>query len=102
MANKYDLDTFEGCIGFDAMVEQYIALDQDIADYNVDVYAQEVWESLEFTNELDVYESDGIDFVNDLDEAKARTFAVVTATLKAEQEWRTATEADNEIQDRLE
>lgn len=102
MANKYDLDTFEGRTGFDAMVEQYIAMDEDIADYSVDVYAQEVWENLEFTNELDVYESDGIDFVNDLDDAKARTFAVVAATLKAEQEWRTATEADNEIQDRLE
>lgn len=102
MANKYDLDTFEGRTGFDAMVEQYIAMDQDIADYSVEIYAQEVWESLEFTNELDVYENDGIDFVNDLDEAKARTFAVVATTLKAEQEWRAATEADNEAQDRLE
>lgn len=99
MANKYDLDTFEGRTSFDAMVEQYIfSMDQDIADYSVEVYAQEVWENLEFTNELDVYESDGIDFVNDLAEAKARTFAVVAATLKAEQKWRAETEA----QDRLE
>ena len=98
---RYDLDTFEGRTGFDAMVKQYIAMDQDIADYDVEIYAQEVWESLEFTNELDVYESDGIDFVNDMDEAKARTFAVVAATLKYEQEYRAATEADNQAQDRL-
>jgi hypothetical protein len=88
MANKYDLDTFEGRTGFDAMVERYIAMDQDVADYSIDFYANEVWDNLELTNQLDVYENDGVDFVNDMDEAKARIFAVVANILKEEQEWR--------------
>ena len=100
MANKYDLDTFEGRTGFDAMVEQYIGMDQDIADYDTETYAQEVWENLEFTNELNVHEVEGIDFVNDMTEAKARTFAVVEKVLKDAQEERAATDAENEADDR--
>ena len=79
----YDLDTFEGRTGFDAMVREYIAMDQDIAGYSIEYYAEEVWENLR----------DGIDFVNDT-EAKARIFAVAVTVLKAEQEWRAETQND--------
>jgi len=81
----YDLDTFEGRTGFDAMVREYIAMDQDISDYSVEYYAEEVWKNLE---------RDGIDFVNDIAEARSRTFAVVAATLKQEQKWRAETQND--------
>ena len=88
---RFDLDTFEGRTGFDAMVEQYIAMDQDVADYDPDFYSQEVWENLEFTNDLEAWEEGGIDFVNDLEEARARVTFVVVRCLKEEQEWRAAT-----------
>lgn len=73
------------------MVERYIQQDQDIAGYDAEHYAQEVWENLEFTNELDAWEEGGIDFVNDLEEARARVTFVVVRCLKEEQEWRAAT-----------
>ena len=92
MAHRYDLDTFEGRTTFDEMVERYIAMDQDIAGYDAEHYAQEVWENLELTNELDAWEEEGgIDFVNDLEEARARVTFVVVRCLKEEQEWRAAT-----------
>lgn len=92
MANKYDLATFEGRTAFDAMVEIFIQMDQDIADYEPAIYAEEVFGNLNLTT--DVNDEDA-DWVDDLDEAKARVFAVVEKTLKDEQEWRTATEAEN-------
>ena len=92
MGNRYDLDTMEGRVAFDQMIEQYIAMDQDIADYNTEQYAKEVWENLEITNELEAYEEYGIDFVNDFVEAEARVRSVVSNALKAEQEWRKSQE----------
>jgi len=90
MNNYYDLTYYDGQERFVKMIHEQVklyylgSLDDDFLYFSPRGCARTIWNSLILTDDPKIHESEGVDFVNDIEEARALTFDLVTIVIRAE------------------